>query len=60
MYTQPKTYISPLLFNTFSDQLNPSHPLYLLSNKLNWQLFEESFAPLYCSNNGRPCKPVRL
>ena len=31
-----------------------------LANKVNWQLFEDSFTPLYCSDNGRPAKPIRL
>ncbi|MEG1464788.1 MAG: transposase, partial [Mucinivorans sp.] len=60
MYTRPKTHIEPTLFNTLSDQLNQKHPLYILSHKLDWQLFEVNFASLYCSNNGRPCKPIRL
>lgn len=60
MYNRPKTYIHPVLFNTLSDQLNSNHPLYILSHKLNWQLFEDSFSPLYCADNGRPCKPIRL
>lgn len=60
MYTKPKTHIHPVLFNTLSDQLNPTHPLYLLSHKIDWQFFEDKFSTLYCSNNGRPCKAIRL
>lgn len=60
MYNRPKSCIHPTLFNTLSDQLNPNHPLYVLSDKLNWQLFEDSFSPLYNHSNGRPCKPIRL
>jgi transposase, IS5 family len=48
------------IFNTIGDQLNQQHPLYILSNKLNWQLFDDSFAPLFCADNGRPAKPLRL
>lgn len=33
--------------------LSQSHPLYKLVNQINW-------AKLYCPNNGRPGKPVRL
>lgn len=60
MYNRPKSCIHPTLFNTLPDQLNPNHPLYVLSDKLNWQLFEDSFSPLYNHSNGRPCKPIRL
>lgn len=60
MYNRPKSCIDPTLFNTLSYQLNPNHPLYVLSDKLNWQLFEDIFSPLYNHSNGRPCKPIRL
>jgi len=42
------------------DSLNPSHPLYILANEIQWTIFEEEFSKLYCSNNGRPAKPIRL
>lgn len=42
------------------DTLNQKHPLYILANKVNWQLFEDEFLPLYCQNNGRPAKSIRL
>lgn len=48
------------LFFSFEDTLSHSHPLFILAKKVNWKLFEESFEPLYCSNNGRPAKPIRL
>jgi IS5 family transposase len=48
------------LFFSLEDTLNQKHPLYILSNKVNWQLFEDAFLPLYCKNNGRPAKPIRL
>lgn len=48
------------LFFSLSDTLNQKHPLYILSNKVNWQLFEDEFLPLYSQNNGRPAKPIRL
>ena len=51
---------SPSLFSDLADMLNQQHPLYKLANKINWQLFEENFTPLYCANNGRPAKPIRL
>jgi IS5 family transposase len=46
-------------YSTFEEQLNHGHPLYLLANKIQWQIFEESFGKLY-SREGRPAKPIRL
>ena len=51
---------SPSLFSSLDDLLNQQHPLYKLSPKINWCVFENSFTPLYCSDNGRPAKPIRL
>ena len=48
------------LFSSLSDMLNQSHPIYKLANKIDWSNFEKAFAPLYCPNNGRLGKPVRL
>lgn len=54
------TQNSPSLFSSLDDLLNQQHPLYKLSHKINWQVFEDAFTPLYCSDNGRPAKPIRL
>lgn len=51
---------SPSLFSSLDDLLNQQHPLYKLSHKINWQVFEKAFAPLYSPDNGRPAKPIRL
>lgn len=40
--------------------LNQSHPLYKLANQIDWAKLDNGFLPLYCPNNGRPSKPVRL
>ena len=40
--------------------LNQSHPLYQLADKIDWEKFETAFQPLYCQDNGRPGKPIRL
>lgn len=48
------------LFFTFEHTLNRHHPLFLLANKIDWSVFEKAFAPLYCKDNGRPAKPIRL
>ena len=34
--------------------LDPSHPLFKLSNMVDWTGFEKAFAPLYCADNARP------
>ena len=41
------------------EQLNPKHPLYLLSEEIDWKYFEDEFSPLYASK-GRPAHPIRL
>jgi IS5 family transposase len=48
------------LFFSFSDTLNQKHPLYILANKIRWEVFEKAFAPLYSADTGRPAKPIRL
>lgn len=47
-------------YSTFEEQLSRKHPLYILANQVNWQQFEEAFKDLYCLDNGRPAKPIRL
>jgi hypothetical protein len=44
---------SAWLYSTFEEQLSQSHPLYILANKINWNIFEEAFSKLY-STEGRP------
>jgi len=51
---------SPSLFSSLDDLLNQQHSLHKLSHKINWSVFETAFTPLYCSDNGRPAKPIRL
>ena len=55
-----KPHNSPSLFSSLSDLLNSSHPLYQLADKIDWAKFDTAFEPLYCQNNGRPSKPIRL
>ena len=55
-----RTFSHPSLFGSLADQLNQAHPLYLLADKIDWHRFEEAFSPLYCTDNGRPAKPIRL
>ena len=46
-------------YSTFEEQLSHQHPLYILANKIDWNIFETAFADLY-SQEGRPAKPIRL
>ena len=48
------------MFSSLEDMLSHEHPLFQLSNKINWECFENAFSPLYCSTNGRPDPPIRL
>lgn len=55
-----KPHNSSSLFSNLSDMLNQSHPLYKLADQIDWKKFDDAFLPLYCQNNGRPGKPIRL
>lgn len=44
---------------SLNEFINPKHELCLLAKKLDWELFEKEFAPLY-SEKGCPSKPIRL
>ena len=59
MYTKPTRTNQQSLFFDLESQLNQKHPLYLLANKIDWNVFEEAFKDRYCANNGRPAKPIR-
>ena len=48
------------LFGDLEVMLNHKHPLYILANLIDWDVFESGFKKHYCSNNGRPSKPIRL
>ena len=48
------------LFFSLGSTLNHKHPLFIPANKIDWEMFEREFSPLYCPDNGRPAKPVRL
>ena len=48
------------LFFSFDSTLNQKHPLFVLANRIDWTVFENAFSPLYCLDNGRPAKPIRL
>ena len=59
MLYKPKNIRQIGFYSTFEEQLSHQHPLYILANKIDWQIFEDSFGKLY-SEEGRPAKPIRL
>jgi len=60
MLSQPINFSQMGFYSTFEEQLNHKHPLYILTNQINWKQFDEGFRNLYCADNGRPAKPIRL
>jgi IS5 family transposase len=59
MYKPPKSHAQTSLFCSLEDQLNHRHSLYILANKINWNLFEAEFSKLFDEKMGAPCKPIR-
>jgi IS5 family transposase len=61
MLTPPKKYNPQLgMFSGLSDQLDQHHPLYLLSKRIDWNIFEDAFKIYYSQKMGKPAKPIRL
>ena len=60
MLAKQKTDNQKSLFFSFEDTLNKKHPLFILANTIDWNIFEKEFSSLYCLDNGRPGKPIRL
>jgi IS5 family transposase len=60
MKSKPQIKNQSSFFFSLADTLNQRHPLYILANRIDWQMFEDEYSPLYCENNGRPAKPIRL
>ncbi len=59
MYTKPAPFTDhQSLFFDLESQLNKKQPLDLLTNKKDWDVFEEVFKGLYCANNGRLSRHV--
>jgi IS5 family transposase len=59
MTAKPASTSQLSFYSTFEEQLSHRHPLYILANQVQWNIFEEAFAGLY-SQEGRPAKPIRL
>ena len=60
MYKSSSNSRQASLFWDLETMLDSKHPLFKLANMVDWSLFENSFAPLFCADNGRPPKPNRL
>lgn len=60
MYKPSSNSRQASLFWDLETMLDSKHPLFKLANMVDWSLFENSFAPLFCADNGRPPKPIRM
>lgn len=60
MLAKKRTLNRSSFFFSLEDTLSSRHPLYISANRVDWQDFERAFSPLYCADNGRPAKPIRL
>ena len=47
-------------YNTFKEQLNHQHPLYILADRIAWNKFDDAFRVFYSETMGAPAKPIRL
>ena len=60
MISRSEAYQAPSLFSGLAEMLDQTHPLFRLAGKIDWQIFDDAFEPLFCKDNGRPAKPIRL
>ena len=60
MLAKPKDKQQTSFFSTFEEQLSHQHPLYILSNRVDWKKFEDAFNKHYSLTTGAPAKPIRL
>lgn len=47
-------------YSTFEEQLSHHHPLYILSNTIDWKIFDDAFTKHYSATQGAPAKAIRL
>ena len=59
MKGKPQDLSQKGFFTNLEDTLNPRHPLYQLSERIPWEVFEREFSRKY-KKTGRPSKPIRL
>lgn len=60
MLAKQKSTIQIGFYSSFEEQLNHSHPLYILANKIRWNTFDNAFKKHYSATQGAPAKPIRL
>ena len=60
MYKSPSKVHQSSLFWDLETMLSPEKSLYKLANLIDWNVFEQSFTPLYSKDTGRMAKPIRL
>lgn len=60
MYKSPSPSRQASLFWDLETMLDPKHSLFILANMIDWAIFDTTFASLFCADNGRPPKPIRL
>src|ERR1035438_1049232 len=60
MITKQKSSSQLGFFSTFEEQLDHKHPLYILGNTIDWDVFEKAFTKHYSLTMGAPSKPIRL
>ena len=60
MLAKKKDQQQTSFYTTFEEQLDHSHPLYILANKITWKEFDDAFKPFYSEDKGAPAKPIRL
>jgi IS5 family transposase len=49
-----------LFRDRLSNQLNPKHPLFILSDQIDWKKLESEFSSLYQKEKGHPPNAIRL
>ena len=60
MLAKPNNTSQLGFFATLADQLDQKHSLFLLSNRIEWAVFDSAFSKYYSSSQGKPAKPIRL
>ena len=60
MYKSPFNVRQASLFWDLEAMHSPNNALYKLTNLIDWNVFEQSFAPLYSKDTGRMAKHIRL
>ena len=60
MYKPSSNCRQASFFWDLETMLDSKHQLFKPAYMVDWSLFENSFAPLFCRDNGRPPKPIRL